>query len=81
VAICLNLRPECRTHGPRPRCTALLSSPRRLRTQQGFVWELIVEFTDDAVRDFVPDLPYRYVSGFYDNLRSKHSASFRTAHF
>jgi len=27
---------------------------------------LIVEFTDDAVRDFVPDLPYRYVSGFYE---------------
>jgi hypothetical protein len=36
VAICLNLGPECRTHGPRPRRTALLSSPRRLRNTAGF---------------------------------------------
>jgi hypothetical protein len=30
---------------------------------------LIVQFINDAARDFVPELPRRYVGGFYDNLQ------------
>ena len=33
-----------------------------------------MEFTDDAPRDFLPELPRHYVGGFYDNLGAKHFA-------